>query len=357
MGGMQDNLEPKPLALPDHVRAELATYFASPASEHGFRNPWEHPPLPGLGGVLRWKAGGNVLRPKSYRPTPLKVPEHALRDFARLDSFPTRVFWLGHASFLLAVDGLRAVVDPIFGKAGGLVPRITPPAAMPEELTDIDAVLVTHGHHDHLDPASLKRLWQVNRGRSVFVVPKGLAAVLPRECRPVVELSWWEHVNIGGVRVVLVPAQHWHRRGMFDTNRSLWGGFVLEGTHRVYHSGDTGYFRGFEAIGRAFGGIDAACLPLGAYEPKWFMAAQHMSPDESLAALRDLSGSHFVGMHWGTFDLSDEPVEAGPERLAELVRMQALEPERFHVLLPGGTVALEGRRGETRAHTLHGYAR
>jgi L-ascorbate metabolism protein UlaG (beta-lactamase superfamily) len=193
-------------------------------------------------------------------------------------------------------------------------------------------------------------------GKAVFIVPKGLGAVLPSACRKVVELSWWEHVTIGGLRIHLVPAQHWHRRGVFDTNRGLWGGFVLEGTHRVYHSGDTGYFGGFSAIGRVFGGIDAACLPLGAYEPKWFMATQHMSPDDSLRAYHDLGATHFVGMHWGAFDLSDEPLDAGPRRLAELATEQQLGPERLHVIVPGGTVALEGERGHTRARTLHRYA-
>jgi L-ascorbate metabolism protein UlaG (beta-lactamase superfamily) len=157
------------------------------------------------------------------------------------------------------------------------------------------------------------------------------------------------------VRIHLVPAQHWHQRGPFDTNRGLWGGYVLEGTHRVFHSGDTGYFGGFGAIGRVFGGIDAACLPLGAYEPRWFMGAQHMSPEDSLRAYHDLSATHFVGMHWGAFDLSNEPLDGGPRLLAELVASEALPEERFHVLGPGGSVSLGGARGHTRALAHHRF--
>jgi L-ascorbate metabolism protein UlaG (beta-lactamase superfamily) len=349
---MPHTLEPVSLAIPEALRAELPECFDTPALARGFRNPWTHPPLPGLGGVLRWKMGKNQARAAGYRMRPLPRPENALADFAAL-SEPTRVFWIGHASFLVAMDGAKFVIDPIFGRAAGMVPRVSPPAVEAEALSDISAVLVTHGHHDHLDPASLKRLAQANPDRCVFVVPRGLGVALPSVCRPVVELSWWEHVTIAGVRVHLVPAQHWHRRGAFDTNASLWGGYVLEASHRVYHSGDTGYFRGFEAIGRVFGGIDAACLPLGAYEPKWFMATQHMSPEGSLAAFHDLRASHFVGMHWGTFDLSDEAPDSGPDEIFSLVRERGLDSEIFHVVVPGGTVALDGPRGRTRARTLH----
>jgi L-ascorbate metabolism protein UlaG (beta-lactamase superfamily) len=171
----------------------------------------------------------------------------------------------------------------------------------------------------------------------------------------VVELAWWEHITLDGLRIHLVPAQHWHRRGMFDTNKSLWGGYVVEGTHRVFHSGDTGYFGGFRAIGEVFGGIDAACLPLGAYEPTWFMAVQHMNPEQSLQAFRDLHATHFVGMHWGAFDLSDEPIEAGPHWLRAAVATQRLQLERFHILHPGGSLGLAGPRNATVPSERHPY--
>jgi L-ascorbate metabolism protein UlaG (beta-lactamase superfamily) len=172
----------------------------------------------------------------------------------------------------------------------------------------------------------------------------------------VIELDWWQYVEIEGVRVHLVPAQHWHRRGLFDTNKSLWGGYVLEGTHRIYHSGDTGYFGGFRAIGRVFGGIDAACLPLGAYEPRWFMSAQHMSPEQSLSALDDLSATHLVGMHWAAYDLSDEPIDAGPRLLLQTAAVGGMAESRLHVLRPGGSLALRGKRGQTAAEVNHRWS-
>jgi L-ascorbate metabolism protein UlaG (beta-lactamase superfamily) len=348
-------MTPQDRPIPSEIRAQFSDYFESPRANGQFRNPWSHPELPTGLDVLRWKTQRNVLRVAGYRTHPLTIPSTGLADFEALSS-PTRLFWIGHASFLCELDGVRFVIDPIFGRAGGIVKRVTPAAATPEQLTDISAVLVTHGHHDHLDPASLEKLAQTQSGRAVFVVPRGLASVLPRECRPAIELDWWQFVQIGAVRVHLVPAQHWHRRGAFDTNKSLWGGYVLEGTHRVYHTGDTGYFGGFQVIGRVFDGIDVACLPLGAYEPRWFMSAQHMSPEQSLQAQADLGATHFVGMHWGVYDLSDEPIEAGPVLVQRAAVERGVGPDRLHVIQPGGSVALVGARGQTRAEVRHRYS-
>jgi N-acyl-phosphatidylethanolamine-hydrolysing phospholipase D len=221
------------------------------------------------------------------------------------------------------------------------------------ELPTVDAVLITHGHHDHLDGASVRALGRRFGDEITFVVPRGMRKVLPRACRTVRELDWWQQTSIGDVDVRFVPAQHWHRRGVTDTNRVLWGGYLVAGEHVVYHSGDTGYFGGFGAIGRAASRpIDLALLPTGAYEPEWFMGPQHMSPSDSLRAFGDLAARHTVAMHWGSFDLSDEPVNAGPLAFARAARQAELGPDRVHVLHHGGTARLRGQQLDTsHAHT------
>ncbi len=348
---MITDLRVEDLTIAPSLRRELPDYFKSPVDGSSFRNPWEHAQLPGFSSVLKWKLQANTLRPSDYRATPLPAAPDALAAFEGLPG-TSRIFWIGHASFMVVMDGLRMVIDPVFGRAGGVVPRLIAPAARAEELGEISAVLITHGHHDHLDPKSLRQLAEANRDLGVFIVPSGLGRALPAACRPVVELGWWQYVTLASVRIHMVPAQHWHQRSVLDRNRSLWGGFVVQGSHRIYHSGDTGYFGGFRAIGRAFDGIDAACLPLGAYEPTWMMSTQHMGPAHSLAAWQDLQATHFVGMHWGTFDLSNEPLDAGVRWLAAAVREHALPAERFQLLRTGGSIALQGASGHTQACAL-----
>lgn len=348
-------VKPQAMVIPASLRQAHATYFESPRTQAGYENPWKRDMVPGFRDVLRWKTGSNPHRPSGYRARPVEIPATPLADFETLRAAPTRIFWIGHASFLVEMDGVRVVIDPVFGRAGGLVKRVTQAAASPDELRGIDAVVVTHGHHDHFDRASLRALALANEGKARFLVPSGLARVLPRECVRRTELAWWQYVQMGGVRIHLVPAQHWHRRSAFDLNASLWGGCAITGTHCVYHSGDTGYFDGFRAIGDVFGGFDVACLPLGAYEPRWFMGPQHMSPEESLTALDALRARHLLGMHWGAFDLSDEPVDAGPELLMRTASERGTLVERLHVLRPGGSLALTDAQPPSPVQVLHRY--
>jgi L-ascorbate metabolism protein UlaG (beta-lactamase superfamily) len=333
-------------ALEPSVRALLE----APTQASGrFANPWEAPPRPGLRDVFRWQMqrdrGGKRVVAQPMAEAPLGALS-ALPD-------DLRVLWLGHASFLVEIEGTRLLVDPVFGRAGGLVARVTDLPITVDALPRPHAVLLTHGHHDHFDSRSVRALARRFGPELLFVVPRGIARELPAECRRVVELDWWREIAIESARVCLVPAQHWHRRGLFDEDRALWGGYVMRGhgpsSRSVYHSGDTGYFQGFDAIGRVFPSIDVAILPLGAYEPRWFMGSQHMPPEASALAFADLGAKHFVGMHWGTFDLSDENVDDGPRLLERVVDEDArLDARRFHVLRHGGSVGVDGR-GELAA--------
>ncbi|HET9752789.1 MAG TPA: MBL fold metallo-hydrolase, partial [Myxococcales bacterium] len=157
----------------------------------------------------------------------------------------------------------------------------------------------------------------------------------------VVELGWWEEHREGGLSIAFVPSQHWSQRGPFDRNRSLWGGFVIEGSRsRLYHAGDTAWFAGFREIGERFPGLDAALLPIGAYDPGWFMETQHMNPEQAVQGFLDLRARRLVAMHWGTFKLTDEPLNEPPQRLRAEWRRRGLADDGLRIPAIGETLEL-----------------
>ncbi len=303
-----------------------------------FANPWaDHPPR-GLMQVLRWKSGKNSFAERKRRQPDLPVYANPVGAW---DALPegARVQWLGHATVLVEIDGLTVLIDPIFGRAGPVVPRLVPAPRLPDALPRVDVVLISHGHYDHLDAASCQALYARFGPDLLFCAPLGMTGSLPKGA-PVVELSWYQSVTVRGVDLCFVPAQHWHRRGLSDMNRALWGGWVLRGSRSLYHSGDTGHFDGFASIGAVFPEIDVAVLPLGAYEPRWFMRQQHMAPEESADAWKSLGARRLLGMHWGTYDLTDEPLDHGAwDLLLPALDERGLDPTRAHVLAHGGALA------------------
>lgn len=180
-------------------------------------------------------------------------------------------------------------------------------------------------------------------GPPTYVVPRGLGAFFRRARLPkVVELGWWESEERDGVRVTLVPAQHWSRRSLADTNASWWGGFVVERSGlRLYHAGDTAWFEGFSAIRERVGPPDVAMQPIGAYAPRWFMRGQHMDPSEAVRAFQALGAERFVAMHWGTFKLTDEPLDEPPRLLSDAWRTAGLPASRCAVPAIGETLRLD----------------
>ena len=326
--------------LPDSLPSRLGVFFESHVRKNRFFNPWAEFHRPKLKDIMRWQMTANPAR-KIKRSPPSIEPLVSL-PAPRSEEDQSTVTWLGHASFLVETGTTRTVFDPIFGHMmGGSIRRQCSAPYSPEELGNLDVVCITHGHYDHLDKPSVERLARHNPN-ALFCVPLGMAGLLPKACKHAIEFDWWDELEWKGVRYSFVPAQHWHRRGLFDLNRVLWGGWVVTGKHSVYHSGDTGFFPGFEAIGAVFPTIDVALLPLGAYEPAWFMGPQHMAPDDSVRAFGLLDARYFLGMHWGTFDLSDEPLDGGVREGQASFIASGRPSERFFTLRPGGHLAFQG---------------
>jgi L-ascorbate metabolism protein UlaG (beta-lactamase superfamily) len=224
----------------------------------------------------------------------------------------------------------------VFGDRIALRIRRNVPAPLrPAQLPRIDRTLVSHNHYDHYDRPS------VLAARAAVVTGTGMGEGLPL---PVRELGWWQEERVNEhLRVAFVPSQHWSRRGLFDVNKTLWGGFVIAGSRaRLYHSGDTAYFAGFGQIGARLGPLDAALLPIGAYDPAWFMEKQHLNPEQAVQAYLDLGARQFVAMHWGTFKLTDEPLDEPPRRLRAEWRRRGLPEERLHVPAVGETLRIGG---------------
>ena len=302
-----------------------------------FQNIDPSPNFRGVKDVLRWQLD---MGPEPRRRSPRQAPvPFVANDGKALAGAPRPALtWIGHATYLLQLAGASVLTDPIFSSRLAVIARNVPPGVAFEALPQIDVVTVSHNHRDHMDAPTLRRL-----GPSpTYVVPLGLAGWFRGHGMPnVVELDWWQSAEVAGVKITLVPAQHWSRRGLNDVDETLWGGFVYEGSGlRAYHSGDTAYFSGFRSIGERLGPIDAAMLPIGAYEPRWFMKPQHMNPDDALQAFLDLGAKRFFAMHWGTFKLTDEPINEPPQILRRLWSERALDGERLCIPSIGETVAL-----------------
>ena len=250
--------------------------------------------------------------------------------------------WVGHATYVFRLGGQLVVTDPVWGKPLGISRRHSPEGlALDVVAAHLDVVLVSHSHRDHLDVATVRRLGS----RPVYVAPLGNEKVLRAAgAERVVELDWWETHRHGDLEVTLVPARHWSMRTPFDRDDALWGGFVARGPEgAVYHSGDTAMFDGFVEIGERAGPIDWAMLPIGAYSPRWFMSPQHMNPEEAGEAFEMLGARQLLAMHWGTFQLTDEPLGEPPFRLRAWAERNGHSESRVRIPSLGEVIAFGAR--------------
>ena len=322
-------------------------YYSGPVSDHfdgvRFFNPGEPDTDRTLRDILRWRrAVPDNPWPASVAVTPA-VPE------VRVDGL--RVTMVGHATLLLQIAGLNLLTDPVWSdRASPLAfagpKRVTAPGIRLEDLPPIDAILLSHNHYDHLDVATLKALHE--RHAPPIVTPLGNDAIVRRHLPSArfITGDWGAHFEIGrDAEVHIVPANHWSSRGIRDRRMALWCGFMVRAAGKcVYFAGDTGYGSGniFTAMRERFGPVDLALLPIGAYDPRWFMAAQHTDPEEAIQIMRDLDARAAVGIHWGTFKLTDEPRDEPASRLAAMLRKSGFDSRSFLALRPGETANFAG---------------
>jgi L-ascorbate metabolism protein UlaG (beta-lactamase superfamily) len=265
-------------------------------------------------------------------------------DYLQLNRTETTITWIGHASFLLQMKGLNILTDPVWAERMGFERRLARPGLKLRELPSIDIILLSHAHYDHLNLPTLRAVCAANeryRGEQpLLLVPSGLSQWLTRKgFKKVEELGWWQSRTIGEVELSFVPAQHWTRRTLWDMNSSHWGGWVLrtEGKRSIYFAGDSGYFPGFRMIGEKYR-PDYVLMPIGAYEPEWFMGQQHVTPEQAIQAFLDAEGSVLIPMHYGTFRLADDTAAEALGRLhAEWTRRQP-GGKRLAVMTHGETI-------------------
>lgn len=255
-----------------------------------------------------------------------------------VDSGAVRITLINHATLLIQMDGVNILTDPIWSDRASPVSfagpkRVCPPGIRFEDLPPIHVVAVSHNHYDHMDIPTLKRLADIHAPR--VMVPLGNRTVLQKHgIMPVRELDWWQQENLSDrVRIVCVPAQHFSSRGLFDHNKALWSGFVFEGdSGTVYFAGDTGFGPHFAQIAERFPEITAALLPIGAFQPEWFMNPGHISPEDALKAHTILGAYMSIGMHYGTFPLGDDGQYEAVERLKSVAADGTMYSDGFKIL-------------------------
>lgn len=329
------------------------------------------------------------MKTKDFSYTvPRAIPD---LSFLHRNTSQPSLTWIGHSTFLIQMSGLNIVTDPVWASQLAMQKRLSPPGIPIADMPPTDVVLISHSHYDHLHISSLKQL----ASSKTLIVPVGLASKMHRKgFSSVIELKWWESATIGGVRFTFVPSQHWTRRTLTDTNTSHWGGYIIEraegrggytsfvpqqaaageaqsqsqqqaaagesqaypqsasqetnnsrpvvhASPSIYFAGDSGYFDGFKTIGERFD-IDIALMPIGAYEPEWFMGTQHVTPEQALQAYIDVRAKWFVPMHYGSFPLADDtPREALDRLYAEQAKL-GLDESKLVVLPHGETWRLNG---------------
>jgi L-ascorbate metabolism protein UlaG (beta-lactamase superfamily) len=292
-----------------------------------------------LGDLYRWMTSGQRK----------KWPKHVENRFKRrlpaeIPDDETAITFVNHSTFLIQFAGLNLLTDPVFSERASPVSwagpkRVRAPGVPFADLPPIHIVLVSHNHYDHMDMPSLKKL--AARFDPLFITPLNNGRILRRHgIRKVIELDWWQsHKFDGSTSITATPAQHFSSRSPFDRNRALWSGFLIQRDQlHVYFVGDSSYERHFKEIREKLGPPNVALLPIGAYEPRWFMQSVHLNPEEAVQAHLDLGSPQTIAMHFGTFQLTDEGIDEPLQALEQSLQAHQVNPDRFKALEFGETL-------------------
>jgi L-ascorbate metabolism protein UlaG (beta-lactamase superfamily) len=315
-------------------------YYSGPVSDHFDGTRFY---VPGHDGdktqkdMLRWTFSERRARwPKSFASPYADQPPPRFQGL--------RSTLIGHASFLVQTAGVNVLIDPVFAQRASPLSfagpsRVNPPGIAFSDLPDIDVVLLTHNHYDHMDKAAL---WAIGKKwQPRFIGPLGTDGDIARGRKlpgAVTTLDWGDEARVGPLHIHAVPTYHWSARGVRDRRKSLWCSYVVtSAAGRLYHIGDTGYGAGefSKRVLRDFGAPDLAHIPIGAYAPRWFMKEHHVNPEEAVQIFQDCGASAAIGHHWGTFQLTNEPHEEPAEHLAAAVEQAGIEAQRFRAFRPG----------------------
>ena len=275
----------------------------------------EEPFYPSFRKLLKWQLSPNPQRAAKKEDD--WAPQLAVQQDYLEDKSRDGIVWLGHATFLIQLNGVRLITDPIFNGLPFLKRRVALPFPL-DQLKDIDYILLSHDHRDHCDKRSLQDLLKTNRPRKILAPLKLSKVISPWVGNvPVEEAAWYQVFRTEGAEITFLPSRHWCRRGLFDFNRVLWGSFMIRsGEKKIYFGADSGMGSHFEEIGQLFPGIQYAMIGIGAYKPDYMMQEIHTNPQEAMEAFRHLGSENLIPMHYGTYDLSDEPASE-PYRLIQ----------------------------------------
>ena len=289
-----------------------------------------------LSEVLKWSWSREEPK-KEFIKTNENINLNSLKDREHY------ALWIGHSTFLINNGDLTILTDPIFSERASPLnfagpKRLIKPVIKIKDLPEVDVITISHNHYDHLDINSLRKI-QKKFPNVKILVPKGDLKLLKNyNLNNGFEFLWWEEIIFDNTKFIFTPAQHWSARGLRDRNKSLWGSWFIKNEDKnIFHAGDTGYSEDFIEIRNRLGAVDFAMIPIGAYDPQWFMSYSHVNPEEALNIAKDLDAKKSIGMHWGTFILTDEPVLEPRERLNKITNQTNVD---FYTVTPGNIIEM-----------------